>query len=112
MVSGLRAQDYLERLKELGMTMLEETRYMADMAMVHKRMHGKDEVDQEIWFRPASARNSSTRLATDPLNMLVNHGRLDVRRNFFSIRVTQPWNSITRNIKSIKLMASFKTTYA
>ena len=36
MISGLRASEYEDRLKELGLTTLEERRHQADMAMVYK----------------------------------------------------------------------------
>ena len=45
MISGLRASEYEDRLKELGLTTLEERRHQADMAMVYKVLTGKDQVD-------------------------------------------------------------------
>ena len=35
MISGLRSELYEDRLKELGLTSLEERRHRADMALVH-----------------------------------------------------------------------------
>jgi hypothetical protein len=32
-------------------------------------------------------RQRTTRNSGDPLNLRVNHGRLEIRRNFFSVRV-------------------------
>ena len=35
LISGLRAREYEDRLKELGLTTLEERRHQADMAVVY-----------------------------------------------------------------------------
>jgi hypothetical protein len=42
MVSGLKSDNYSERLAELGLPTLEERRHQADMAMIHKIMKGKE----------------------------------------------------------------------
>ena len=48
----------------------------------------------------------------DNLNVRVRYGRLDVRRNFFSVRVAGLWNSIPGHIKDLKTVAGFKNAYA
>ena len=112
MVSGLSSTEYEDRLRELNMTTLKERRHQADMHMVYKIVSGKDRVDRADWFEMAGQAERVTRTASDPLNVRVNHGRLDVRRNFFSVRVTSQWNCIPCNIKQIKMVAGFKDTYA
>jgi hypothetical protein len=34
-----------------------------------------------------------------PLNLIVTHGRLELRRNFFSERVIERWNRIPATVK-------------
>ena len=92
MISGLKAKEYADRLKELEMTSLEERRHQADMAMVYKVLTGKDQVDPAEWFTMAGEAARATRATADPLNIKVKHGRLEVRQNFFTIRVTEQWN--------------------
>jgi hypothetical protein len=41
----------------------------------------------------------------------VRKGELDVRRNFFSMRVIEDWNKIPADLKAIKGAAKFKATY-
>ena len=41
----------------------------------------------------AGARKN-TYSAADPLNIVVRSGRLDINRQFFSIRVIESWNAI------------------
>jgi hypothetical protein len=44
MVSGLQDGDYEGRLRELGMTTLEERRHQSDMFQVYKILQGHDNV--------------------------------------------------------------------
>ena len=112
MVSGLKAADYKGRLLELGLTTLEERRHQADMLQVYKILTGKEDVNKEEWFTMASEAARVTRATSHPLNVRVRHGRLDVRRNFFSVRTSGPWNDIPGHIKDQKTVTGFKTEYA
>ena len=51
-------------------------------------------------------------MAADPLNVKVTHGRLETRKNFFSVRVTQQWNNIPSEIKKMRTVNGFKKSYA
>ena len=112
MISGLRARDYEDRLKELGLTTLEERRHQADMAMVYKVPTGKEQVDPAEWFSMAGETSRVTRATADPLNIRVKHGRLEVRRNFFTVRVTKQWNQVPTEIKNKRTVDAFKNAYA
>ena len=91
MVSGLRGREYEDRLAELGLTTLEERTHQADMAMTYRIWTRKDDVDPAEKFTMAAQAARVTRRAADPLNVIVKHGGLDIRRNFFSVRVTEDW---------------------
>ncbi len=41
----------------------------------------------------------------------VKHGRLDMRRNFFSLRVIDSWNQIPNEIKRIEKCENFREAY-
>ena len=112
MVSGLRSDDYEERLKELNMTSLEERRHQADMQYVYKVLTGRKDVDKDQWFTMTSESVRATRVTSHKLNVRVKHGRLDVRRNFFSVRVSGQWNDIPGHIKDLKTLSGFKIAYA
>ena len=45
------------------------------------------------------------------MNIRVKHGRLDMRRNFFSLRVIDSWNQIPSEIKRIEKYENFRTAY-
>ncbi len=83
MVSGLKSQDYNERLKELEMPTLTQRREELDMTEMFKIMTEKSAVDPNIWFEKASSDGVMTRQAADPLNVKIPAARLDLRKNFF-----------------------------
>ena len=112
MVSGLRGHKCEDRLKELGLTTLEERRHQADMAMAYKILTKKEDVDPADWFVMAAQAARVTRTAADPLNVTVKHGRLDIRRHFFSVRVTEDWNKVPGDIKKLRTLEGFKNAYA
>jgi hypothetical protein len=111
MVSGLKSNIYEERLRELNLPTLLERRHQADMAMVHKILHGKGGLDHTTWFEKAEDGLRATRSTADPYNLRVKHGRLDPRRNFFSIRVIEDWNNIPADVKRVSNSESFKAIY-
>jgi len=59
------------------------------MSMVHKILQGKGGLKTGTWFDLAENSVRATRAGSDPLNIKVKHGRLNLRRNFFSIRVIE-----------------------
>ena len=94
------------------MTTLVERRHQADMAMVHKMQRERDILDPREWFDTAgNMAGRLTGVAADPLNVRVKHGRLDVRKNFFSVRATEPRNKIPGQIKQLRTAPSFKNAY-
>jgi hypothetical protein len=112
MVSGLKERRYEERLRELRLTTLAERRHRADMQMVHKLMMNENGLDHNTWFERAADSGRATRLTADPLNIKPKSGRLEIRRNFFTIRVIDEWNRIPANIKARKTPSSFKAAYS
>jgi Reverse transcriptase (RNA-dependent DNA polymerase)/Endonuclease-reverse transcriptase len=110
MISGLQAKDYEGRLKELELTTLEERRHQADMLQMYK--YRRERPEDNGWFRPPPAAAARTRQNANPLNVRPNHGRLELRRNAFSVRAGELWNAIPDGIKSAPNPSSFKRAYA
>ncbi len=111
MVSGLKSRDYSDRLKELGMPTLTQRREELDMTEMFKIMTKKSAVDPNIWFESASRDGVMTRQAADPLNVMIPAARLDIRKNFFSVRVCDKWNSLPSEIKNSANVKIFKNSY-
>jgi hypothetical protein len=112
MVSGLRGRTYEERLKELGLTTLEERRHQAGMAHMYKIFTGKDGLRMADWFELPTASATRRRQHVDPLNTRPLYGRLETRSNFFTVRAGEPWNAIPGRIKHARTVSRFKRDYA
>jgi hypothetical protein len=112
MVAGLRSREYAERLKELGLTTLDERRHQADMLHMYKMCSNSHETEWAAWFRPPTAAAARTRRNADPLAVRQNYGRLELRRNFFTVRACDPWNRVPGEIKRARTAAIFKRMYA
>jgi ribonuclease P/MRP protein subunit RPP40 len=110
-VSGLRGVTYEERLEELEMTTLEERRHRADMLHVFMILTEKDNVDKSTWFKMASEGTVRTMQAKGTLNLVKPRTRLEVRSNFFSIRVVEEWNKVPEKIKLARSVGQFKCLY-
>ncbi len=63
------------------------------------------------WFERAENGPRATRSTADLYNLKVRHGRLDQRRNFFSIRVIEDWNRIPAEVKRMDKSEPFRATY-
>ncbi len=111
MVSGLSGSSYEDRLAELGMVTLAERRHQTDMVQVFKIVNGFDRVEAGTWFNHVNPGNIITRSAADPLNIAKPRGRLDLRLNFFSLRVVDGWNNIPADIKRARSVPAFKKAY-
>ena len=112
MISGLKSENYEDRLKELGLTSLEERRHRADMALVHSLMHGLGNINVDDWFQRADTSARTTRVTSGALNVRPKYGRLEVRKHSFTVRTTSSWNNVPRDLKQKTSANSFKTAYA
>jgi hypothetical protein len=111
MVSGLSAASYEGRLAELGLESLESRRRNADICTMHKLVHGIGDIDINGWFEHRVG-DTVTRARADPLNVLSKNGTLELRRNFFTIRVVKDWNAVPNEIKNILVPGQFKRALA
>jgi hypothetical protein len=108
MVSGLLATDYVSRLAELGLETLEKRRKNTDIYTMHKLIHGYGDIDTDGWF-DKNVGAAVTRARADPLNVISKNGNLELRRNFFTLRVVKDWNKVPHDIKNISVPGKFKS---
>ena len=70
MISGLRGNNYEDRLKELRILSLKDRRIQFDMVQTFKIVHEIDRVDRRVWFEFVEDRGKRvTWLSVDPLNI-------------------------------------------
>ena len=109
MITGLTIRSYKEKLTELYLRSLRARRTYLDMVQTFKIIKGFDRVDSETWFNlvgPNIVR--PTRLTNCEFNIIPARSNLDIRRNFFTNRVTATWNSLPIELKGARSVASFK----
>jgi hypothetical protein len=93
------------------MPTLTQRREELDMTEMFKIMTKKSAVDPNTWFGSASRDGVMTRQAAGPLNVMIPVARLDIRKNFFSVRVCDKWNSLPSEIKNSANVKIFKNSY-
>ena len=113
-VSGLVSRTYEERLMELGLTKLEERRHQSDLHMAFKILKGIEDVPTDEFFTmaAATANGQHTRRNAGHMNLRAAHGRLDLRANFFTVRVAEHWNRVPEELKRLTTIGAFKKAYA
>jgi len=108
MTSGLTGQTYEDRLIEVGLTSLEARRLRGDLIQTWKILHGYN-VNESSWFsRTCETANRLTRQFNCSFNLNVKQFNSNVRKNSFSVRVINPWNSLPDYIKESKTLNIFK----
>ena len=112
MVSGLHSSSYLDRLKEVGLTTLEARRARGDMLLTWRAMSGNLCIDQDNWFASCEPNEQMvTRHTAGAGNLVKPRYNLDVRKNFFTVRAVDRWNSLPNNIRASPTINQFKNAY-
>ena len=106
LVPQLKKLPYDVRLEKLGLTRLEERRKRGDMIETYKLLSGKEKVDSNIFFTPATFRGRS-----HSKKLFKKYARLNVRKKFFSQRVVQHWNILAPREVEAKKTGDFKKAY-
>ena len=104
MEHNIRHVNYTERMKELGLPSLQYRRSKADMIQVFKILNGIDkcEKDKLVTLQPMiGTRGHSQKLFKRLF-------RLDLRKQFFSKRVINEWNSLSEEVISSGSINQFK----
>jgi len=102
---------YEERLQLLGIQSLESRRLRGDLIETYKYMNGFNDVNHSQLFSFVRDRHPvETRSHTN--NHLVSEKTtLNVRKFFFTNRVTSSWNSLPNEVKEAPSVNSFKNLY-
>ena len=109
-VTNLQGRTYEERLRELGMDTLEERRRRGDLLQAYRVLTEKDNVSPATWFQLCQPREGevSTRQTTGFLNVVPQQGKGEIRNNFWSVRVIEPWNALPDSVKRVESLNWFK----
>ena len=80
------------------------------MIQVYKVLTGKDRVSPQTWFQICEELDDrrGTRARAGMCNVERLEGRLEVRKNFWSVRVADKWNQLPDLVKTANTLDSFK----
>jgi hypothetical protein len=78
------------------------------MVQVFKILSKHDTVEKNQWFTMAASSTVNTTQATGPRNLVKPSSNLEVRANFFSIRVVDDWNAILADIQMAKTQVNLR----
>ena len=106
MVPELRDLSYKDRLERLAIPSLQSRRLRGDMITVYKLLNGFDKVDSTQFFKKVESKTRG-----HPMKIEKKAAKRDVRKFFFSIRVTDKWNSLQETVVEAKSIHSFKARY-
>ena len=100
---------YEEKLAVLGLQSLETRRRNSDLIQTYKVIKKIDNVQSSHWFNCASeGAMRVTRQSSNAYNIQPRRSRLEIRKQFFSQRVVQDWNSLPSEIKEAGTLRIFK----
>ncbi|GAB0204281.1 hypothetical protein GRJ2_002893700 [Grus japonensis] len=104
MIKGLEHVSYEDRLRELGFFSLEKRRLWGAFMAAFQYLKGAYKKSGEGLF----VRECSDRTRGNGFKLREGRFRLDVRKKFFTVRVTEHWDRLPREVVAAPSLEVFK----
>ena len=118
MMSDVKGETYERKLKDAGLMLLKERRIRGDMIETFKTIKGMNKVEKDEWFKMVGEDRRATRQnaavgqngVVERRDDMIEHEKfqLEVRRNFFIVRVARVWNALPAQVKAATTVNMFK----
>ena len=104
LINGIKDLPYAERLSVLKLPSLKYRRLRNYMIQVYKYLHKEYNVVNDILVRDTSERTRG-----NSLKLVKQRFKKEIRKNYFSLRVTNVWNSLPNDVVMAKNFNIFKS---